>query len=229
MRRTEFMRGWRDELPILLGVLPFGVIYGALAIKAGLPPLMAQLMSCIVFAGSAQIIQTRLVAAGAPGLIMIVTGFVVNLRHALYSASVAPHVRHLSRPWKWLLAYLLTDEAYAVVITRYTSSERVPSPDFRHWYYFGAGMALWTTWQLSTAAGVFLGAQIPESWGLDFALPITFIAIVVPSLKDRAGMAAALVGGLVALAAFGLPLKLGLIVAAIFGILAGMIVSARRR
>lgn len=229
MRRTEFMRGWRDELPILLGVLPFGVIYGALAIKAGLPPLMAQLMSCIVFAGSAQIIQTRLVAAGAPGLIMIVTGFVVNLRHALYSASVAPHVRHLSRPWKWLLAYLLTDEAYAVVITRYTSSERVPSPDFRHWYYFGAGMALWTTWQLSTAAGVFLGGANPRKLGAGFCAAHHLYRDCCAFAKDRAGMAAALVGGLVALAAFGLPLKLGLIVAAIFGILAGMIVSARRR
>jgi 4-azaleucine resistance transporter AzlC len=228
MRKTEFLRGARDELPILLGVIPFGMIYGALAIKAGLPPLMAQLMSAIVFAGSAQFITTQLVAAGVPGLIMVVTGFVVNLRHALYSASLAPHVRHLGRGWKWLLAYLLTDEAYAVAISRY-SSGGAPSPDLRHWYYFGAGMALWATWQISTAVGVFVGGQIPESWGLDFALPLTFIAIVIPALRDRAATAAALVGGLVALGAFGLPLKLGLIVAAIAGILAGMIVSARKR
>ena len=125
---------------------------------------------------------------------MIITGFVINLRHALYSASVAPYVRHLNPAWKGILAYLLTDEAYAVTITHY---QQEGDQSHRHWYFLGAGLALWTSWQISTAAGVFLGAQVPASWGLEFTLALTFIALVVPQIKDRPSLLAALTAGLV--------------------------------
>lgn len=224
-RRRELLAGMRDESPLLLGVMPFGMIYGALAVQAGLPPLMAQAMSLVIFAGSSQFVTTQLLAAGAPALVMIATGAVVNLRHMLYSASLAPHVRHLNRAWRALLSYLLTDEAYAVAITRYADAPSADAPrgegDHRHWYVLGAGLALWATWQSSTAAGVFLGGRIPAEWGLDFALPLTFIAILVPALKNRANIAAAAVGGLVAVAAAGAPLKTGLLIAALAGIAAG--------
>src|SRR5512136_1584816 len=111
--RTEFLNGAKAELPILLGVLPFGMIYGVLALQAGLPPVLALAMSSIVFAGSSQFIGTQLMAQGAGGLVIVVTTFIVNLRHALYSASVAPYLGRLPLRWKMLLAYLLTDEAYA--------------------------------------------------------------------------------------------------------------------
>ena len=130
--RTEFFNGVKAELPILLGVLPFGMIYGVLALQAGLPPALALAMSSIVFAGSSQFIGTQLMAQGAGGFVIIATTFVVNLRHALYSASVAPFIKHVPLRWKVLLAYLLTDEAYAVTITRFTQ------PDSRH----GAQQAL---------------------------------------------------------------------------------------
>ena len=110
--RTEFLNGVKAELPLLLGVLPFGMIYGALAVKLGLPPALALAMSSIVFAGSSQLIGAPLIAAGTPGAVIIATTFVVNLRHALYSASVAPFIKQLPMRWKVLLAYLLTDEAY---------------------------------------------------------------------------------------------------------------------
>lgn len=215
-----FWAGVRAEVPILLGGVPFGLIYGVLALGAGMSPLLALLMSCIVFAGSAQFVIAQMVGAGAPGLAIIATATIINLRHALYSASVAPYLRPLRPIWRWTLAYLLTDEAYAVAITRYQDDEGNPA---NHWYFLGAGLALWVAWQLSTAAGIVLGAQIPEDWGLDFTLPLTFIALVVPALTDRAVGLAALTGGAVAVIAYGLPYKLGLILAAVAGIAVGLI------
>jgi 4-azaleucine resistance transporter AzlC len=210
----------RAELPILAGVLPFGLIYGVLAIAAGLPPALAQAMSCILFAGSAQIVMTRLVASGAPGIAMLLTAFVVNLRHMLYSASVAPYLRGLPRRWRLLLAYLLTDEAYVVTILHY---ERPGALVYKHWFFLGAGLALWASWQASTAAGVFLGQQVPAAWGLDFTLALTFIGLVVPVLVDRGAIAAAAAAGVTSVVAGGLPLQLGLMAAALAGILAGLV------
>jgi 4-azaleucine resistance transporter AzlC len=215
-RTSEFLSGVKAELPIMLGVIPFGMIYGVLALGAGLPAHAAQAMSSIVFAGSAQFVAAQLFASGAPGLVIVLTAFVVNLRHVLYSASVAPHLKHLDSKWKGLLAYLLTDEAYAVVIMRYNRDAAYPAaPPNRHWYFLGAGLTLWTTWQASTAVGILLGAQIPPGWALDFTLALTFIALVVPALDGRPSVAAALAAGTVA------------VLAAIFGIAAGLAVEAQ--
>jgi len=218
-RANEFFDGVYSELPLLLGILPFGMIYGFMALQAGLPPMMAQGMSSIVFAGASQLMITQLIANGTPTLIIILTAFVVNLRHALYSASMAPHFKNLSPLWKLLLGYLLTDEAYGVGITRYFQPSDEP---FKHWFVFGAGFTLWAGWQISSACGIFLGAQISPTWSLDFAIPLVFIALLVPMLKDRAGLVAAAAGGVISVLAFGLPYKLGIIVAAIIGIMAGL-------
>jgi 4-azaleucine resistance transporter AzlC len=218
-QRSQFISGVRDELPILIGGAPFGMVYGILALSAGLTPFDAQAMSAVVFAGSAQFITVELVHAATPALVIILTGFVVNLRHALYSASIAPFVRHLSPAWKGLLAYLLTDEAYAVTITHYRQEGDLTH---KHWYFLGAGLALWTTWQLSTAVGIFLGAQVPASWGLEFTLALTFIALVVPLIQNRPTLLAALTAGLVSVLAAGLPYRLNLMAAALAGILVGL-------
>lgn len=223
-RRNEFWRGVQAIIPILLGVAPFGMIYAVLARQSGIAAAAAQSMSFIVFAGSSQFVAAQLLHQAVPGLVLVLTIFVVNLRHALYSASVAEHTRHLSPAWKAGLAYLLTDEAYAITITHYNLEG---SRGNQHWFFLGAGLGLWTCWQVSTALGIWLGAVIPASWELDFALPLTFIALVVPALKDRAGVAAALVGGCVALLAFSLPYKLGIIAAALAGILAGLLVEGK--
>jgi len=217
--KKEFLHGIKDELPILVGVIPFGMIYGILALDAGLSKAEAQAMSAIVFAGSAQFMLVQLAAIGTPALVMVLTGFIINLRHALYSASVAPRVRHLSPLWKVFLAYLLTDEAYAVTITHYAQEGEIRH---KHWYYLGAGIALWTAWQISTAVGVFLGAQIPSGWSLDFTLALTFIALLVPTLKDRSDLLVTLSAGTVSVLAVGLPYKLNLILAAVVGIAIGL-------
>lgn len=220
----QFWAGVRAEIPLLIGVFPFGLIYGALALNAGLSPAAAQMMSSIVFAGSAQFITTQLVHESAPGFVIVLTIAVVNLRHMLYSASMAPYLASLSTRWKATLSYFLTDEAYAPTIVHY--EEKGISPHM-HWFLFGAGLSLWLDWQISTALGIFLGAAIPEAWSLDFALPLTFIAMVVPVLKNRPAIAAALSAGVVALVAFSLPYKLGLILAALVGILVGTVLEGR--
>jgi 4-azaleucine resistance transporter AzlC len=223
-KAKQFWMGVRAEFPLLIGVFPFGMIYGALAMNAGLSKPASQMMSSIVFAGSSQFVTTQLVHEAAPGFVIVLTIAVVNLRHMLYSASLAPHLAHLSIRWKTLLSYLLTDEAYAPSVIKY---EREGGQPFSHWFVFGAGLALWSTWQVSTALGIFLGTAIPESWSLDFALPLTFIAMVVPVLKGRPYIAAALSAGVVALVAYSLPFKLGLILAALVGIVVGTYLEGR--
>lgn len=233
---ATFFEGVRAELPILLGVAPFGMIYGALALQAGLPSPAAQAMSAIVFAGSAQFVATQLFAGAAPGPIFLLTVFVINLRHMLYSASIAPYVNHLSRRWKWLLAYLLTDEAYAVAITYYRRTDAARAAeeatgmdrsDRRHWFFLGAGLALWVTWQASTAVGIFLGSQAPAGWSLEFTLALTFIALLIPAVTDRPALAATLVAGAIALVGAGWPYKLGLVLAALSGIAIGALLERR--
>jgi 4-azaleucine resistance transporter AzlC len=224
-KAKQFWAGVRAEIPLLIGVFPFGMIYGVLALNAGLSKPASQMMSSIVFAGSAQFITTQLVRDATPGFVIVLTIAVVNLRHVLYSASLAPYLASVSTRWKTLLAYLLTDEAYAPSLVHFEEKGVTP---FSHWFLFGAGIALWTVWQISTALGIFLGTAIPESWSLDFALPLTFIAMVVPVLKTRPAIAAALSAGVVALLAYSLPYRLGLILAALVGIMLGTYLEGRK-
>jgi 4-azaleucine resistance transporter AzlC len=218
--RSEFLAGIQAQAPLMVGVIPFGFIYGALAIQLHVPAPISQAMSSVVFGGSSQFIAAPLIAASAPAIVIILTVFVVNLRHALYSASVAPYLEALHPLWKMLLAYLLTDEAYAIAIAHYTAGGSLRN---KHWFLFGTGLMLWTCWQFSTAVGIFVGAQVPANWSLDFALPLTFIALVVPMLKKRTHVLAALVAGVTGVLANGLPYKLGLMLAALLGIVAGMV------
>ncbi len=228
--RSEFLAGVKAEVPILLGVIPFGLIFGVVALQAGLPPWPAMAMSSVVFAGSAQFIGVQLFGVATPPLVILLTTLVVNLRHLLYGASLGPYLKPLRPAWKWLLGYLMTDEAYAVVVTHYAArtanGERRTNPahdDSRHWFFLGAGLTLWVSWQASTAAGIFLGAHIPRSWSLEFALPLTFIALVRPALTDLPAVLAAGSAGAIAVLAFDLPYKLGLMLAALAGIAVGLV------
>ncbi len=222
---NSFWVGVRAVFPLLIGVFPFGLIYGTLALGAGLSPTAAQMMSSIVFAGSSQFVAAQLIHDAAPGLVIVLTIAIINLRHMLYSASIAPYLENLSPRWKGLLAYLLTDEAYATTVIHF---EEEGTTSTSQWFFLGAGFSLWLTWQSSSALGILLGTAIPTSWPLDFALPLTFIAMVMPVLKDRPVISAALSAGLVALLAYSLPYKLGLILAALVGIMVGTFLESRR-
>lgn len=223
--QKAFWEGVRAEIPLLVGVFPFGILYGALALNAGLSALASQWMSSIVFAGSAQFIAAQLVKEAAPALVIILTIAVVNLRHMLYSASLAPYLKDLSLRWKVVLSYFLTDEAYAPGIIHYEKNGVTKNG---HYFLLGAGFSLWLIWQFSTALGVFLGAELPAELPLDFALPLTFIAMVAPVLKNRPMIAAAVSASGVALLAYSLPFKLGLILAALTGIAIGTFLESRQ-
>lgn len=209
---------------MLLGVVPFGLIFGALALSVGLTPLAAQGFSLFIFAGSAQFVAAGLVGDLTPPLVVVATILVVNLRHALYSASLASHLANLPTRWKLALAWLLTDEAFAVASGRY----RRGALQYAHWYTLGTGMTLWAAWQVSTAVGIALGARIPEGFALDFAAPLTFLALLIPTLKTRANLAAAASAGILAVVLHGLPFRLGLLIGALIGVPIGMLVGRGR-
>ena len=227
-RAAEFRAGVLALAPMLLGVVPFGLIYGVLATSAGMPAWLAVAMSAIVFGGASQMILVQLWAGGAPALVIAATVSMVNLRHALYSASIAPALAHLPRRWKWLIAYLLTDEAFAAMNRRVVNTRQgAEDAAYRHWYFLGCGLTLWGCWQLSTALGIAFGARIPPEWDIDFAVPLTFIALLTLLVKERAGQAAALVAALAVLALAALPYRLGLVLAIVLGLLAGAAVARR--
>ncbi|WP_339487218.1 AzlC family ABC transporter permease [Pseudomonas sp. EL_65y_Pfl2_R95] len=225
-RVQEFYQGVRDMLPMLLGAMPFGIIYGSLAATAGLSPWQTVAMSVFVFAGSAQFIAISLLGSGVGIGVILLTTFVVNLRHALYSASLQPFVRHLPTRWRMSLAFWLTDEAFAVVQHRYALDDESSN---KHWYFLGASLAMYSNWLLCTVIGLFFGQTVPNlaDWGLDFAMLATFIGIVVPMLRNSPQVAAALVAAAVALACHELPYKLGLMAAAFSGIVVGVLLERR--
>ena len=196
--------------------------YGISATDAGLPLGLAQAMSAIVFGGASQFVGVRLIANGTPGALIVLTTLLVNSRHALYSASLAPYTEQLNRRWRWLLAYLLTDEAYATTVVRY---RRGDASTFRHWFFLGSALALWTCWQATTAGGVFVGQAVPASWSLDFALPLTFLAILTRATRDKRAVAAAMVAGAVATIGFRWSYSTGLLTAMLAGMGAGMVAS----
>lgn len=220
-RRSMFNAGMLAVAPMLPGVAPFGIIAGLTAVDTGLSSAQAIAMSLTIFAGASQLATLQLIGEGALPVIVLLTALTINLRLAMYSASLAPHLQHLGRRWHLPLAYFLVDQNYAVAIQRYQAGDPAWNA-WGHWYYLGAGVALWTTWQVSTAVGVFAAAGVPRGWSLDFAIPLVFMVLLVPSLRNRAHIVAALVGGIVAVVAADIPLKLGIVTGALSGIVAGV-------
>src|SRR5215217_5961098 len=221
---AAFVSGARAIAPVLLALVPFAVAFGATATGSGLSALEALGMSVFVFAGAAQLAAVPLLSAGASVAIVVLAVLIVNLRLTLYSASLAPHFKRLPVGWKGLLSYLLTDQAYAATITRFDAGE-TEEPDKR-WYYLGVALAIWVAFQAATLAGVFLGAWASGGWSLDFVLPLIFIALAIPAIKDRTTGAAALTAGMTAVFAAALPLNLGLIAAALVGVFGGLVAES---
>jgi 4-azaleucine resistance transporter AzlC len=223
MEFAAFRRGVRDVSPLLLGVAPFGIVAGIAAVEAGLTLPQALGMSVIVFAGASQLAAIELIGQGTPLSIIVLTAVVINLRMLMYSASIAPYLTSLPTRVRSGLAYLLTDQAYALSISRYRdgdSTDRVA-------YYLGVAVTLWVVWQSTTVAGALVQAGIPSSLGLDFAVPLVFLALLVPAMEDGPTIVAGLVGGTVATVGAGLPLNLGLLVGATVGIGAGLLAERR--
>ena len=221
------LTGARDIIPLVVGTTPFAIIFGTLAVAAGLPPIAAILMSIIVFAGSAQFISINLISGGAALPVLWLTTLVINLRHALYSATLQPVTRDWPLPWRALTAFWLTDECFALVERRLQSAgEKDVLP-----YYLGAAVFFYLNWIAWTSVGAILGGRVPglPALGLDFAMIATFAAMVAPQLKTPTPIAVAIADGSVAWLAHELPYKLGLILATLIGVLVGIILDFYHR
>jgi 4-azaleucine resistance transporter AzlC len=233
----EAWHGLRDTLPFMFGSIPFGLLFGTLATGEGLSPLATMAMSLFVFSGSAQFIAVVLLGAGSGIWVVWFATFVLNLRHLLYAATLVDHVRHLSQAWRFPLAAFLTDETFAVMERRYRTQSA--KADLRprgggrnaHWYYLASCAGMYANWQFWTFLGITIGQKYPQvqNWGLEFAMVVTFIGIVVPLLTSMPYFAAALTAGAVAVIANPLPYKLGLMLAALAGIVVGVVLDIRKR
>ena len=220
-----FFAGARDTFPMRVGAAPFGVIFGTLAIGAGLPVWLTLGLSAFVFAGSSQFVAVSLISGGAAAPVIWLTTLVVNLRHALYSATLLPYARPLPARWRWALAFWLTDETFAVVENQLRHHNH--GRDGAH-YWLGSSLAMYCNWQLWTVVGVWVGQSVPglATLGLDFAMVATFAAIVALQLRERPVLCAALAAGTVALLARDLPYKLGLMLATMTGVSTGWVAEA---
>jgi predicted branched-subunit amino acid permease len=222
----EFIDGARAALPVLLGVVAFGVIAGVAMVASGIPPLAAMVMSLLVFAGASMVASAQLLSSGTPALLVILTTVFINLRFMMYSASLRLHFRHEPLRWRLALAYLQADNVYGLTLMRF--SENPDAPGQRD-YFLGAALVVWAAWQLAVGAGIVIGSGVPASWRLEFAAPLAFIAMTIPMLRDRAMVAAAIVAGLTVILAHALPFKLSIAAAALAGITAGMLFQRRAK
>lgn len=220
--REELAAGAREIAPVLVGAIPFGFVAGVAAIASGLTPLEGMALSVLSFSGIAQLIVCQLIAADSPALVAIAAAGVVSLRHMMYSAAISPHLAHLSRRWRALLAFLMTDQSFAMTVAHFSEPG---DRRHRHWNVLGSSLTLYVFWQVAVAVGIAIGAQVPATWSLDFAVVLTFIALLVPAVRTRADLAAAIVAAGVALMAAGLPFRLALVVASIAGVAAGLAIE----
>lgn len=218
--RRDLVAGATAIAPLLLGVVPFGLVAGVTAVAAGFSPVQAVSMSVAMFAGASQLAAIELVNRDAPVVVVVLTAVVINLRYLMYSASIAPYFRELSAVRKVVAGYLMTDQAYVVSVTEYRESAR--DAGSRFWYFVGGGLSLWVTWVVGTAVGAGVGATIPSGLSLEFGIPLTFMALLFPAIKGRATELTAAVAGSVAVLAAWLPVNLGLPVAAALGMAAGV-------
>ena len=218
--RAAFFEGVRDMTPMLVGIIPFGMVCGVGAISVGASPLAALAMSMIMFSGAAQIVAVQLLAADAPFGVIVLSCLVVSLRLLMYSAAMAPHLRQLDQRWRNVLSYVLTDQAFAGTIQRFRDSDDLSGNAS---YFLGTGVLLWGTWQIATVVGILAGQILPASWQLEFVVPLCFIAVLVPLLRDRVSLLVFAVAGVAVVALDAMPLRLSMICAGLLGIAAGMI------
>jgi len=223
MKKLEiFKQGILEELPLQLGVFPFGIIYGIMATESGLTPMQAFLMSSIIFGGASQIAFVQLISNATPFGVLVTTVGAINSRHFLYSISMMEFLKNLSIKWRIVLAYLLTDEAYAISIRRFINE---PNISFLHYHLLGTGLTLFFSWQISTLIGVFLGGDLPQFLDLQFIIPLTFIAIIIPMIKSISTFLVVIASAFSGLILKSLDINFWIIVSGMIGVLVGIVSS----
>jgi len=218
--KSYFWKGFRDGTPFIFVAIPFGTLFGVFATEAGLSIVQTMAFTATVFAGAAQFAALQLLQDGAPTAIILASALAVNLRMAMYSASLTPYLGAAPMWQRAIAAYLTVDQSYACSIVRFEKEPDLTLPQ-RMAYFFGSVTPITPLWILATYLGAVLGTQIPDSWALDFALPITFLAMIGPMMRTLAHVVAALVAIVVALLTVALPFNLGLLVAGCAGMMAG--------
>jgi predicted branched-subunit amino acid permease len=211
---------------VLLGIVPFGIITGVAMVASGIAPLVAMLMSVVVFAGASMVASAQLLASHAPALLIIFTTLVINLRFMMYSASLRLHFAHAPLRWRLAIAYLTADNVYGLMLTRFSEH---PDDPGKLEYFLGSGLVVWAAWQIAVLGGILIGAGLPAAWRLEFAAPLAFISISIPFLRGRATIAAALAAGHAVVLAHELPLRLNNVAAAATGIAVGLVFERRKR
>lgn len=233
MPRTDLRAGAMAIVPMLIGVIPFGLVAGVTPVVGGLGEGSAVGFSLIVFAGASQLAAIEVLTDGGAAVVAALAACTINLRMLLYSASLAPFLARERLGRRMVVAYLLTDQAYAVSILRWSGEREQPvdrSVLDRRWaYYLGAGLTLWGAWQASTIAGALLGNAVPDSVPLGFAVPLVFLVLLVPTLTHTHAVVAAAVGGLATVSALELGVgPLSVMVGAVAGVLAGALADDDR-
>lgn len=218
--KSPFREGCKDSIPFLFVVVPFGTLFGVFAAEAGLSILETMAFTVTVFAGTAQFAALQLMTEHAPVIIVLISALAVNLRAAMYSASLTPYLGALPLWQRAIVAYFTVDQSYVLSVARFESDPDLPLQG-RFWYFLGTCALVAPIWYGASLAGALLGSSIPDAWALDFALPIAFLAVIGPMLRTPAHRVAALVSVVVALLCAGVPYNLGLLVASVCGMMAG--------
>ena len=224
--RQATREGVLAGLPFMFSVIPFGMLFGAIAAGAGLDPLKAMTLTTVVIAGAAQFAFVQLLADGAPVIVAIGAALAINLRMAMYSASLAPHIG--KAPWGVRMAagFFVVDQVYGLAMRRWAKIPHEPLPA-KLGFYFGVALPISCVWVLSSALGLAVGDLLPAWLPLDFVPPAMFLAIVAPMIRGTANIAAAITASVFALLFSGLPWNLGLIGAAAIGMGVGAFVEIR--
>lgn len=221
-----YWQGFRAALPFVLVVAPFGLLFGVVATEAGLDIVQTMVMTVLVIAGASQFAAVQLLSDNAPTFVAILTGLAVNMRMAMYSASLTPHLGKASLGKRALVAYLIVDQSYAVSVAEYAKTPARPLPE-KLAFFFGSVSPIAPLWYGFTYVGAVAGKAIPPEYALDFAVPITFIAIVAPSLRSLPQISAAFVSVAVALLLAWLPYNSGLMIAALLAMMTGAAIEKR--
>ena len=219
-----FIKGILDVLPLMIPVVPFGIIYGVIGVEIGFSPMEVFAMSFVIFAGSSQIAFAQLFAAGASPLVMISSVAVINSRHILYGAVLAEYLGKLRLTWKILLSYLMADQAFSVSSAYFKKNVKNKNV---HFHMLGSGLTLWSLWQLSTLIGIVLGNIVPAQLGLEFAIPLTFFSLILSELRKLNHVIIILISGICSVLTYNFPFKIYIIFSAIFSLAISIMINKK--
>jgi|TARA_B100001971_G_scaffold18582_1_gene14472 4-azaleucine resistance transporter AzlC len=225
-KTKNFFKASIDVLPLLIPVVPFGIIFGAIGIELGFGPYVTYATSIIIFSGASQIVFFQLLSAGASSIVAITSSSVISTRHLLYGAVMNQYLSNLSIYWKIGLSYILTDQAFAVSNEYFKKNKK---DKFKHYYLLGAGVTLWITWQITTVIGILLGSIVPEELGLTFTIPLTFLALLINYFRKIDHVIVIIASGVLSIIMYDAPFKSYIIFSSLISLLIAYLIVKMRK